>query len=133
VASSPSENGFLFTVPNQGEIDVPKRLRYETFDKIPLLYYETKSRELAGTFFNEVYFSDGSSRLDKLTIGHNMFPFCQLAKTVLKYLCLHPGESSTDFEVKDDPCFDCSGLCTIKFYGMLCSMMNLSGDLSTTQ
>jgi len=50
VSPSPGKNGFLFAVPNQGEIDVPKRLRYETLDKIPLLNYKTKCRELTRTF-----------------------------------------------------------------------------------
>ena len=70
-------------------------------------------------------------RLKILTIGNDVAPLRQLDKSVLKYLCLHPSESSTDFEVKDDSCFDCSGLCAIKFHGMLCSMMYLPRAVST--
>jgi hypothetical protein len=56
-----------------------------------------------------------------------------LVKTVLKYLCLHPSESSTDSKIKDDPCFYCGGLCVVKFHGMLCSMMYLPTVPSITE
>jgi hypothetical protein len=56
VPSSPGENSFLFTVPNQRKVDVPKRFRYETLDKIPLLNYKTESWELTGTLFDGKYF-----------------------------------------------------------------------------
>ena len=49
--SFPCESGRLvLALASEGKVNVPESFGYKTFDEVPFVYDESKSRKLAGTF-----------------------------------------------------------------------------------